>query len=68
MNVDGRPVEHRTSCGTLDFGRTRENRAPFRTDPAAQRELYRLVECEAIRRGKGAVIDGWGDDLRVLRG
>jgi len=36
-------------------------------DPAAQRELYQLVEAEAIRRDKRAIIDAWGDDIELLR-
>jgi hypothetical protein len=36
-------------------------------DPAAQRELYQLVEAEAIRRGKRPIIDAWGDDIELLR-
>lgn len=37
-------------------------------DPAAQGRLFALVEAGARRRGKGDVIDGWGDELAVIRG
>lgn len=37
-------------------------------DPAAQRRLFRLVEAGARSRGKGDVVDGWGDELALLRG
>ncbi len=36
-------------------------------DPAAQRQLYQLVEQEAIRRDKRGIIDAWGDDIELLR-
>lgn len=37
-------------------------------DPEAQRRLFRLVEAGARERGKGAVVDEWGDELALLRG
>jgi hypothetical protein len=37
-------------------------------DLSAQRLLFRDVERLARARGHGDVVDGWGDDLRLLRG
>ena len=37
-------------------------------DPTAQRRLFRDVERLARERGLGDVVDGWGDDLPLLRG
>jgi hypothetical protein len=37
-------------------------------DPATQRRIFGLVERDARARGKGGAIDGWGDELALLRG
>jgi len=37
-------------------------------DPAAQRRLFRLVETGARACGKGEIVDGWGDELALVRG
>jgi hypothetical protein len=37
-------------------------------DVAAQRRLFHLVEADARVRGKGAVVDGWGAELGLMRG
>ncbi|QYX79336.1 hypothetical protein [Streptomyces akebiae] len=36
-------------------------------DVAAQRELFARVEAVARKAGHGAVLDGWGEDLRLMR-
>lgn len=37
-------------------------------DAAAQRRAFATVERAARLAGRGAVVDAWGDDLRLLRG
>ncbi|MET9967356.1 hypothetical protein ABZZ80_15880 [Streptomyces sp. NPDC006356] len=36
-------------------------------DVAVQRRLFALVEAASRRAGHGAVLDGWGEDLRLMR-
>jgi hypothetical protein len=36
-------------------------------DVAVQRRLFARVEASARRAGHGAVLDGWGEDLRLMR-
>ncbi|WP_254390695.1 hypothetical protein [Streptomyces sp. AC550_RSS872] len=36
-------------------------------DVAVQRRLFARVEAAARRAGHGAVLDGWGEDLRLMR-
>lgn len=36
-------------------------------DVVVRRRLFALVEAAARRAGHGAVLDGWGEDLRLMR-
>jgi hypothetical protein len=58
-----RPLPPEWDCLVEDLERLMDD-----GDPIAQRRLFRLVEASARSRGKGDVVDGWGDELALVRG